>query len=143
MRFNTICITLITVSLMACSPQFDNRGHVIKKESIKKIEVGQYKREQVLTLLGSPSATGTFEDNYWYYISQKIASKGFLDPELINQSITMIEFDDNGYVKSIRDIEEEEIKEIELVEKVTPTKGKKLGLFEQILGNLGVPVSGQ
>tara|TARA_Y100001970_G_scaffold45236_1_gene56717 strand:+ start:17316 stop:17702 length:387 start_codon:yes stop_codon:yes gene_type:complete len=128
---------------MACSPQFDNRGHVIQKESIKKIEVGQYKREQVLTLLGSPSATGTFEDNSWYYISQKIASKGFLDPELINQSITMIEFDDNGYVKSIRNIEEEEIKEIELVEKVTPTKGKKLGLFEQILGNLGVPVSGQ
>ena len=110
---------------------------------ISKIKPGHQSRDQVITILGSPSAIGTFEDNRWYYITQKTESTAFFEPKLVKQSIILIDFDEGGFVKSVETLDPNEAKKISFVDRVTPTKGKSLGFFEQIFGNLGVPIGGQ
>jgi len=91
-------------------------------------------------MLGTPSSIGTFEDSRWYYVTRKTETLAFYDPELIEQNVVLIEFDEAGFVKQVATFGMENAREIELVERETPTKGREFGFFEQILGNMGAPI---
>ncbi len=144
MPLKTIIIIFLCCSVIGCTPQIDIRGHVPSPELISKMKPGHQSRDQVVQILGSPSVVGTFEDDHWYYISQKTESTAFFEPKLISQSIILITFDEGGFVASIKKLDPDQAKKISFIDRITPTKGKSLGLFEQIFGNLGVPIgSGQ
>ncbi|MBE04943.1 MAG: cell envelope protein SmpA [Gammaproteobacteria bacterium] len=143
MHLKTFIVIFCCAGLISCTPQIDTRGHVPSPDLISKIKPGHQSRDQVITILGSPSAIGTFEDNRWYYITQKTESTAFFEPKLVKQSIILIDFDEGGFVKSVETLDPNEAKKISFVDRVTPTKGKSLGFFEQIFGNLGVPIGGQ
>ncbi|MBR45007.1 MAG: cell envelope protein SmpA, partial [Rhodospirillaceae bacterium] len=49
-----------------------------------------------------------------------------------------LEFDTAGFVKQVVHLPSEDIREIDLVERETPTKGRELGFLQQILGNVGL-----
>ncbi len=121
-----------------CAPEVNLRGHVPNPESLAQIKPGQQTRDQVLDMLGSPTSIGTFEDTRWYYITRKTEHLAFYDPDLIEASIVLVEFDQAGFVKQVAHLSNDEAREIEPVERTTPTKGREMGVFEQLLGNLGI-----
>ena len=123
-----------------CAPEINTRGHVPDPESLEFIKPGQQTRDQVLDMLGSPTAIGTFEDTRWYYITRKTEQLAFYDPELIEAQVIVVEFDTAGFVKQVAHLSNDEMRDIDPVDRTTPTKGRKLGFFRQILGNLGVSV---
>lgn len=45
------------------------RGQRVDAEDLQQITVGVSTRNDVSALLGSPTSTGTFDDENWYYIS--------------------------------------------------------------------------
>jgi outer membrane protein assembly factor BamE (lipoprotein component of BamABCDE complex) len=49
----------------------------------------------------------------------------------------IVKFDINDVVAEVKDLSKEDGREIEIVERETPTGGRKLGLLEQLFGNLG------
>ena len=49
----------------------------------------------------------------------------------------MIEFDATGFVSKISTLSNDAIRDIDPVERTTPTKGRKFGILQQLLGNLG------
>ncbi|MFN7000545.1 MAG: outer membrane protein assembly factor BamE, partial [Elioraea tepidiphila] len=47
----------------------DRRGQRVDAEDLAQLVPGTSTRADVLALLGTPSATGTFDGEHWYYIS--------------------------------------------------------------------------
>ena len=112
-------------------------------DAIEEIKPGLQNQDQVLDLLGSPTATATFEKNRWYYITRRTEKTVFDDPTLIDSSTTVIEFDATGFVSKISTLSNDSIRDIDPIDRTTPTKGRKFGILQQLLGNLGrgAPIS--
>lgn len=66
-----LAVALGTATLAACAPvQEIVHGAVITQDQIDLIPVGSSK-DQVLLALGTPSTTGKFDNDVYYYISQR------------------------------------------------------------------------
>ncbi len=143
MSLRRLCILLgvsLALGLGACVARQDSRGAVIDPERVAQIKEGETTQSAVRQLMGSPSTTTTFAQsgkNTWYYISKQTESVAFLAEETIDQQVLAIEFDDGSRVKSVRHYGLKDGKEIALVDRVTPTKGKELGVLQQLFGNVG------
>jgi outer membrane protein assembly factor BamE (lipoprotein component of BamABCDE complex) len=120
-----------------CTPTIDSRGHVPDSQALEQIRPGTSSRADVAALLGSPSSVATFDDRTWYYITQKTESVAFYNTELLDQRVIAVTFDDADVVEEVRVYDEEDAKEVDLVDRETATAGHSLGFFEQIFGNLG------
>ncbi|HYE52643.1 MAG TPA: outer membrane protein assembly factor BamE [Azospirillaceae bacterium] len=130
---------LAALGLTACQPLVATRGNMADPQRLAQIQPGASSREQVQTVLGSPSATGTVDPNTWYYIGQVKEQTAFFRPEVVDQKIVRIRFDQAGTVAAVDELSPEQARAVEPVERVTPTAGRDLGFFEQLLGNLGRP----
>src|SRR5215468_3454268 len=98
-----VCAMTIVVAavLSACSAQIDQRGNLPDADAVLSIEPGVQTKDQVSQLLGTPSSVGTFDDKTWYYISKRTRTVAFFDPEVVDQQVLRIKFDDAGIVKNV------------------------------------------
>ena len=131
---------LAAALLAGCAPRVHVQGHVTDPEALAQIEPGVQSRAEVAQLLGTPSAVATFDDKRWYYITRRTEQTAFYDPELIEQDITVIAFDEAGTVAEVSSFAAEQARAIDPVDAESPTRGSSFGLFEQILGNIGRPI---
>ncbi|MFT6558806.1 outer membrane protein assembly factor BamE, partial [Sneathiella sp.] len=117
----------------------ESSGYRVDPDQIAKLEPGITDKDGVIENLGSPSSISTFAENgeAWYYISKKTEHYAFLDKNVIEQNVIVIKFDENDVVEVIKNYDKESGKEIDIVERTTPTGGNELGFFEQIFGNFG------
>ena len=129
-----LCAALVSACI---PPRIDNRGHVDAFDHKADIKVGQTTREDVFEMLGSPSVTNNFGDEIWYYIAKRKEAVAFLKPEIKDQQVTRVAFDNAGVVSSVNDFGMEDKQEIVAAKDITPTEGHELGFMEQILGNVG------
>lgn len=123
--------------LIGCVPQVSNHGYRLDEAAFAQIEPGRTTRDQVLQLLGSPSALTTFDGSVWYYVSQRSERLSFYQDNVVNQDVVTITFDDLGTVASIDRHGLERAHEVSFVERETPTSGSELTAFEQFIGNIG------
>jgi outer membrane protein assembly factor BamE (lipoprotein component of BamABCDE complex) len=135
---------LHTVSLLAmldavagCSPMVDTRGNLPPADVIATVQPGVTTRAQVTQLLGSPSSVGTFSDRTWYYIGRKTETIAFLQPEVTEQQVLVVKFDDSGVVQNLEKRGLEIAQDVSMNSNETPTAGHSLGFWEQLFGNIG------
>ena len=126
-----------SIALGACDTIVDRRGFAPTPGSVEKLEVGTQSREDVVRLVGTPSAAATFNPNTWYYISQRQESFAFLKPSITEQKVMQVTFSDAGRVADIKYFDLKDAREIAMVTRITPTAGKELTVLEQIMGNVG------
>ena len=141
-RFRTVPRILAAiaavVALAACTATVDHRGNLPDPFVLQEIQPGATSRDEVATMLGSPSSIAVFgEEKTWYYISTETERLAFYEPEVLDQQVVAIAFDSAGVVKSIRQYGPEDAREIDLVGRKTRTGGRKLTLIQQLIGNLG------
>ena len=138
-RISLITVALAATALAACSPRQDFRGYAFDEPTLEKIKPGAQTQAQVAQLLGSPSSISTFTEanNTWYYIYKETETTAFLAPEVVDQKVVAIDFDDKGKVKDLRRYTLKDGKPVEPISRETPTRGRELGFFEQIFGNIG------
>ena len=125
------------LTLGACSPIVRTHGHRLDEPALAQITPGQTSREQVAQILGSPSALSTFDDSAWYYVSQRTERRSFYQKDVVEQKVVTISFDDQGVVQDVEQRDLDEARAIEPVERITPTEGNELSVFEQFIGNVG------
>jgi outer membrane protein assembly factor BamE (lipoprotein component of BamABCDE complex) len=134
---------LITVLLgtaligAACSPTVSNHGYRIDAETLAQIRPGVTSREEVYRLLGSPSSVGTFDDERWYYISQRSEQMSFYQSEITEQDIVTVDFDAGGMVRDVGRQDMSLAQAIEPSSDETRTMGNEFSLLQQLLGNVG------
>jgi outer membrane protein assembly factor BamE (lipoprotein component of BamABCDE complex) len=123
--------------LAACAGTIDQRGNLPDPERLQEIQPGVHSKEEVADLLGSPSTIATFSDDKWYYISTRTSQIAFLEPAILDQRVIVIGFDGNGIVEEILEYSSEDGREIQMVNRTTPTAGQSLSVVKQLLGNIG------
>ena len=87
----------------------------------------------------SPQASvASFDKNTWYYIGGQTERLAFFKPEVLDQQVLAIKFDETGTVSEIRHYTLKDGKEIEIVERETPTRGRELSFMRSLLGSIGL-----
>jgi outer membrane protein assembly factor BamE (lipoprotein component of BamABCDE complex) len=140
-RWRTSAIAPIAVlaalGLAACAAQISTHGHRLDAAALARIEPGQSSQGDVIQLLGSPSSLATFDDRTWYYVSQRTERHSFYYESVVSQDVVAIVFDDQGTVSHVDRHDLNGARDIDLVDRETPTAGNELTVLEQFLGNIG------
>ena len=79
----------------------------------------------------------TFKNETWYYIGGRVKTVSFFKPEFLDRKIVIVKFNSAGVVDSVESRDAPTDKEVKLVERETPTKGKELTIIKQLIGNIG------
>jgi outer membrane protein assembly factor BamE (lipoprotein component of BamABCDE complex) len=136
MQFASVAV--IAAGLMSCSPIVDYQGYLPKGEDMQKIQSGMSKTE-VEAILGSPSTTATINtsgDSY-YYISSTIEQTAFFKPKVTDRQIFAVRFDRDDRVEKFANYGLEDGVIVDFISRETPTRGKELGVLQQLFQNLG------
>lgn len=128
---------LIVLAASACDPRSATRGSIPTEERISLVIPGVHGREDVRNAMGSPSVISTFDDNTWYYIGRRTEQYAFFKRKTIEQQVLVVRYGVDGRVEKISRLDSSDGREVDLVERETPSAGRKLGLLEQLFGNIG------
>lgn len=118
-------------------------GYVLDEQSLNLIPVGS-SREQVLLTMGTPSTTATFDNEVFYYISQKRERPAaFMKPHIVSQSVLAVYFDKDGVVTKRANYTLQDGKVFDTISRTTPTGGRDLTFLQQLLaGGSGAASAG-
>ena len=137
----THLLMLCTATLLvACEPTVASRGNVLDPDSLVRITPGTTTREEVATLLGTPTTVSTFDEKIWYYVGRQTEQYSFLSPDVISQQAVEIDFDDKGIVTTAKKIDQSKSADIEPVNRSTPTYGNDYTFLRELLGDLSHPM---
>ncbi|CAN5210519.1 outer membrane protein assembly factor BamE [soil metagenome] len=128
----------VVAGASACAPVVGMHGFQVVDTKPSDIVVGTDTKQTVLTRLGTPSATSTFEpQQVWYYISQTTEQYTYNRPQVSQRSVTEITFDPAGdKVATVRTLGLDDSEKIAMERRETPTRGRQLTVLEQLLGNV-------
>lgn len=135
----TFTCSVLLVMLCGCVATTTSRGYNSDKLQLSEdaIKPGLANVNTVRNVLGSPSATSSFGDPTWYYISSKTKTVAFLKPKVVEQNVIAVAFDDKGTVKSVHKYDRDDMREFALRKDYTNTEGHDLTVLQQLLGNVG------
>jgi outer membrane protein assembly factor BamE (lipoprotein component of BamABCDE complex) len=119
------------------SPPTQVRGNIVDLDELKELTPGISMRADVRSLLGSPTARATFDDNRWIYIGE-VTDKpvGRIQNE-VSQEVVVIAFDDKGVLRSIKTLDKGASIPVAMANGETPTPGAHASFLKQVLGNIG------
>lgn len=132
-----LSVAVVSFALQGCFERYQTHGHKVDPDRLTEVQIGQSNMAEVRDILGPPTNSGSFDRKSMYYIFQFTEHKAFLNPKVLERQIVRVDFDDNEIVKDIKIVDEQQGKHLELVERETPTSGKNLNVFQQMLGNVG------
>ena len=126
------------MAAQGCVSFRSSHGYVLERgEEGLQGEVGLDTKESVLARYGEPSMIGTFDDNAWYYMTSLERSRAFFKPKTTQREVIAFSFDEAGVVEDIQTFTLADSLNVNLVGRETPTRGKELSFWEQLLGNVG------
>jgi outer membrane protein assembly factor BamE (lipoprotein component of BamABCDE complex) len=135
---HTIIILNLFIIITSCVNKKIVNGQLPDGEMLSKLRLNEDNKQVIDQLLGSPSFKGEFGDNSYYYfstISDKIA---FLEPDLIEQKIIQLKFDDKNILSKVYLFEKNDSKEILMSSNFTKTTGREISILEQMISNFGL-----
>ena len=123
--------------LSACQAKVSVHGNMPEMEELAAVQPGQDDRNSVLNRLGTPSSVSTFQENKWYYIGSKIEEEAYFLPEVIDNQIMIVTFDNQGIVEKTEFLNLADAVEVDPESRITPTEGVDFTVMQQLLGNFG------
>ena len=113
------------------------RGNRADPEMLREITPGVSSRADVTAVLGSPTATATFDAREWYYISANTHLRPGRLPGIDNQRVVVVRFDESGIVRGIEEKGPSEMRNVPVVERTTPVPGNERSVLQALFGNIG------
>jgi outer membrane protein assembly factor BamE (lipoprotein component of BamABCDE complex) len=133
----SVAVVIAAAGLAGCAANVDQRGNLPEPDKLAQIRPGSTTRDEVAKILGTPSSIGVFNEKNWYYNSRRTSQVAFLDPDVLDQQVFIVNFDDKGVVRAIDHKDMKDGREIEPAPGATPAPGRELTFVEQVLGNIG------
>ena len=125
------------VLVTGCTPVRETHGWVSDTASEAQVQPGVDTRSTVLARMGSPSTTASFGGTDWYYITSLQEQYSSLKPRTTARTVTVIRFNADDVVDKVDKFGVERGRLINYANDKTPTRGRELGLLEQIFGTVG------
>ncbi|MFT3808644.1 MAG: outer membrane protein assembly factor BamE [Micropepsaceae bacterium] len=136
-RTVALSAVLAALAVAGCTATENRRGYLETPGMLDAIRVGVDTKSSLQSALGSPSASGTFNDNTWYYISTTQEDLLFFAPEEIERKIVAVNFGPGEVVQSVQTYGAENAVEVSFSRSETPARGRELSFLQQIFGNIG------
>ncbi|MEJ0058989.1 MAG: outer membrane protein assembly factor BamE [Terricaulis sp.] len=123
----------------ACAPVRSHSGFRAdyNNADIPTPQVGVDTVDTVTQRFGTPSTTAVFDQTTWYYVASDQQRIAFYTPRVTGQRVMVVKFDAENKVSSVENYGLERGRVIAYNDNVTPTRGRELGVIEQIFGNIG------
>lgn len=122
----------------SCTPVREYHGFVAEDtEAAAQVQIGVDTKATVMQRLGSPSTTAVLEQTSWYYVSSVQERFAFYRPRTTEREVMVVRFDENDTVSAVDRFGIERGRVIAYDTDETPTRGRELGILEQIFGNIG------
>ena len=132
-----LSVTTLMLALSACQADRQTLGYVPDQVQPTEVEPGQDTRSTVLARLGSPSTTSVFDDDLWIYMTTTRETLSYHRPHIVNRTLVAIQFDEGDQVSDVLTYDMKAGKTINYVSRETPTRGRELGILEQLFGTIG------
>lgn len=138
LRLSAAAIVAAAAATAACSPVQTYNGFMPDRnnQEIPEPQVGVDTRDTVMQRFGSPSTTAVFDQTAWYYVSSVQERVAFYSPRITERRVMVVRFDGDT-VSSVEKFGLERGRIVAYNDEVTPTRGRELGVLEQLLGNVG------
>jgi outer membrane protein assembly factor BamE (lipoprotein component of BamABCDE complex) len=128
----------IGVLTAACTPVSSFQGFQAIDQSPSDVKVGTDTKSTILSRLGSPTATATFDQNTWFYISQVSNKTAFYHPRVTKRDVVAIQFAKGAdQVTSVNTYTLQDGRVIAYSSRETPTRGREMTALEQLIGTIG------
>ncbi len=143
-RRSKVLAAALAAGLLAvgCTTSEQIRGFFVDEELFGAVTPGIDNVNSVRRMLGNPSSAGTFDASIWYYVSTYTKKRSFFHEKATAHDVFAVHFDESGVVDEVTRYSLADTREISPRNDKTPTRGRKLGFFEQIFGNIGRFASG-
>lgn len=132
--------TAITAMALAtaCAPVQRYNGYPIDSTATapQAPQIGVDTRDTVRQRFGTPSTTPVLDQTAWYYVSEVQSQVAFYTPHITDRRVMVVRFNGDT-VSAVENYGIERGRIISYDTHVTPTRGRELGVLEQLLGNIG------
>jgi outer membrane protein assembly factor BamE (lipoprotein component of BamABCDE complex) len=135
-KLSALAAAGLALSLAACTWPQEVRGNMPDADSVAEVQPGKSTKADVTRLMGSPSSVASFDNNTWYYIARRIQRETLQDPDLIEQRVYIVTFDEKGTVTQLQTHVNDD-HDVAMIARATPAPGKELSFVEQLLGTFG------
>lgn len=134
----TAAALVLAAGASACTPVREYHGFVAEDtEAAAQVQVGVDTKATVMQRLGSPSSTAVLDQTSWYYVSSVQERFAFYRPRTTERQVMVVRFDENDTVSAVDRFGVERGRIVAYNANETPTRGRELGILEQIFGNIG------
>ncbi len=113
------------------------RGNRVDADQLKELVPGTSTRADATSLLGSPTAKATFDDNTWIYIGETTRSRVGRTPGILQQDVVVLSFDNGGVLRGVKRLNQNDGLNVSVVSRATPSPGSEASFLQQLLGNVG------
>ena len=138
MALRRLALAGIAATLMAgCAATRDFHGYVPDQALATDVQPAVDTRSTVLARLGTPSTTSIFNDDLWVYMSSTRELLTFYYPKVVAREIVAIQFDEDDVVSDVLVYDVNDGRTLAYNSRVTPTRGRELGILEQLFGTIG------
>ena len=96
-------------------------------------------KKKIIKILGEPSFEGALGDNSFYYYGAVNEKLAFLKPELHDQIILELNFNNNNTLNKVFIYDKDNTVNVAMSDRETRYYGYKDSVIKQILSNFGVP----
>lgn len=134
-RLSTMALAALLAS--GCASNRAHKGAVIDPQLASAVQPGVDNKDSVTKLLGTPTLTGEFTPNDWYYVSRDTNELAFHNPHVTKQLVMLVRFDPKGNVASVQHTGKDLILNVNPSHRSTPTLGRKQSFFDQLFNNIG------
>ncbi len=118
-------------------PTVRQRGSRVDPDALKELIPGTSTRADVQSLIGSPTAKATFDDNTWIYISQKTSTRIGRTPGVQSQDVVILTFDQGGTLRGVAQKNKADGAAVAMAAGATPSPGSEASFLQQLFGNVG------
>lgn len=122
----------------ACAPVQTYSGFLPERNDVQIADPqpGIDTRATVQERFGTPSTTAVFDQTAWYYVSSVQERLAFYEPNTVERRVMVVRFDGDT-VSAVEKFGLERGRLVAYNDETTPTRGRELGVLEQLLGNVG------
>lgn len=138
-----------TVLTAGCTATRDFHGYVPDQALPEDVKPAVDTRSTVLARLGTPSTASIFDqtgvqerftpgkEKLWVYMSSTRERLAFYYPKVVARHIIAVQFDEDDVVSDVLVYDTADGRVVDYNSRVTPTRGRELGILEQLFGSLG------
>jgi outer membrane protein assembly factor BamE (lipoprotein component of BamABCDE complex) len=136
-QLRIITVALAAASLGGCAGTRTHKGAVLDPQLVSSIQAGVDNKASVTKLLGTPTFTGQFTPDDWYYVSRSTRQFAFRNPRPYKTTVLHLKFDPAGNVSSVQNSGQELVLNLDPTKRKTPTLGRERSFFEELFGGIG------